>query len=943
VSSSDGVPLTGPIIDEKWAAVIDAESRETAWLQVPLGEGPRLTEVQPGREWTCEGYVLGPGKDVSEVLGDNRLIEYSWRVERVADDELEVSYSAEMLQHVVLASFSNFTITLPLFRFAGAEAAVDGEFGGTIRRVLRRGPSHPSYWEGPASSLSFKGPRAALDMDIEAAVFTWVSLLDGRAARRPDTSLVVELYPAITGPHQALGNIAMKGTQFRASFTLSLPPLDRDTDAQIHERRLEIDGHPAPSGVAASLAPGEELWEIEPFLSGGAPPADGAGFAVMPRRCELPIEARAARWKLGAGAETPLPSYIAVRGPVERLRLKINGAGDCLDGHEVVQQLNLDPVDGRSRAEAVWRYAATTTYHMPVYPTTDFGEFVGSYGYGLSSTLSAMALVKLWGHAGLPARRVFLDAELGSAFGEVYYDGDWHLYDLADRTFYVDPGDFSVPSAEDLVSSPSLAGLNCDAAGLAPGGNRATEIARLRFENAGISYNLGNISFERLMRVSLRRGETLARLYRPLGVHAPSPREPKNYANAVLLFEPDLEDGRAIEGFTKARNCRIEGGVIVPDDPAFPASLEYRARSPYVIVGSSLKIGADPEILREAYPMISLDDGLTWTSLDSGDVPGEIDLSPHLVPGPQPAGTAYETLDRNFGFLLHVQIPAAEDGAAGGIDSFSVITWCQTNPALLPRLSAGENTLETFCDSWGAGAAVDIGWIEGAPSASKAYVGENITLRGNILNGGREPVTPVVRAQPAGQGARTPLGSWSAPARLAPGGQAPFELTCDAEALASLSTQLDSGRYDLVLEIEGAPRSWASTARVSIALSNRPDLVVHPGLVRLSPSEPRAGEHVSVTCGVRNFCPTRNLLYLQGAPSDEVELTLYERAGSSRTPVQTVTLTGLPPGSFAPATFIWTAPAAPGPVELEIVADPGGALRERDERNTATIRVEVLP
>ena len=31
------------------------------------------------------------------------------------------------------------------------------------------------------------------------------------------------------------------------------------------------------------------------------------------------------------------------------------------------------------------------------------------------------------------------------------------------------------------------------------------------------------------------------------------------------------------------------------------------------------------------------------------------------------------------------------------------------------------------------------------------------------------------------------------------------------------------------------------------------------------------------------------------------------------------------------------------PVELEIVADPGGELRERDERNTATIRLEVLP
>lgn len=945
VSVPDSVPLTGPLINERWAAVVDAESRKIAWLQVPLNDGPRLTEVEPGRLWVADGYVLGPGEDFSEVLRDNKLLKYTWEVERTGDKTLSVNFSAKVLQHVVIASFSNFELRLPLSGHAGARAEVDGSFGGTIRRNLPPGPLHPSYWEGPLSSLTIGGPRVQVDVDFTAGGFSWVSLLDARALPRPDTALVVEMYPAIAGPHELLGSLAMKDNVYESSYTLTLSFPPSPTDPPVSTAKAEAIDAPAALPAAAKSRLAGAMWEMEPFIASDRDPApDGPAFSVHPRRCEIRIPSGRSLWSLDAGDEgKPRPAYIAATGPVEGLRLTINGAGDGLDGEGAVDQLDLELLAPSARAEAVWRYAAGTTYQMPVYPTTDLGEFLSSYGYGLSSTLSTMALVKLWGHAGLPSRRVFIDGEIGSAFAEVYYEGDWRLYDLAGRTFYADPADNSVPSAADLVNSPALVAANCDAGGEGPGGAPAAETAGLRFEGASISYNPGNISFERSMCVNLSRGETLIRLFRPLGVHAPSPRTPYNYANSLLVFEPDLDDDGALEGFKSATNCEISDGKIVPEDRTSPVSLEYRARSPYVIVQSILEVEAEPGTLERIAVMVSKDEGLTWIPVPLDSSSGVADLTPQLVPGPQPAGTAYENLERNFSFLLHLEVSPGRSELDGSIGALSVVTAGQINPAGLPRLSSGTNTLETYCATSGEGAYVDIGWIEGVPGASAAFVGEEFSLTGAVVNRGDSRAPCRVAGYSASGGERVDLGSWSTAEAVGPGREVPFELSCSAAGLASIENQLQSGAYEIMLEIEGAAPRWDSRLPVRVMPLNRPDLVVRPELVTFSPSRPRPGTEVVVTAIVRNHCRTGNLLYLQGAPSGPFEVTLYEAAGDSRSPVEAVSLPGLSPCSFAPVTFKWTPPSTPGPISLQIVADSGDSVRERDERNTAAVDVVVVP
>jgi hypothetical protein len=289
---------------------------------------------------------------------------------------------------------------------------------------------------------------------------------------------------------------------------------------------------------------------------------------------------------------------------------------------------------------------------------------------------------------------------------------------------------------------------------------------------------------------------------------------------------------------------------------------------------------------------------------------------------------------------VHIEIPSSHEGEDGGIESFSVVTWGQMNPVLLPQLSSGQNTLETRCEAWGDGASVDIGWIERGARAEHAFVGEDFVLSGSVVNNGAAPAGCAVSAYATSEETRVALGSWVAGDPVEPGEETSFELTCTPGNMESSHT-LQSGEYDIVLEIDGAGTAWQATSRIRLPLLNRPDLVVLPELITTSSTRPRPAEEIEITVPVRNFCPTRNLLYLQGASSTPVEVALIEIRGTSRTPVQRVSIPGLPPGSATAAVFRWAAPPNPGRVSLEIAVDPDNLLRERDERNTATIQIDV--
>jgi hypothetical protein len=953
IMSADGkTPLVEILMDANWAAVTDSEARKTAWLPTPETENAPAQTVEEGHRWVREGIIRGPGADVCETLADKQLIRYKWEVVRQDESSITVTYTASLINHVIFASFSNFKIVLPLHPYLGAEATVDETYGGKILQELRGGLSHPSYWEDPAKSLRLQGRNLALELTMSEGGFTWTSLLDGRALQTPDTSLVIQLYPSVAGPREKLGTLAWKGTTYSASFTLKLSPAPAEPDTPAIHGNAHAAQAPAPLPPAVAAALDSDLWELEPFT----PAAEKAGTPSITLGnkalcCDLPVEDEFGEWKLEVdGPGEPRPAFIYVKGPLKDFRLKINGKGDFRDPRDLLDQLGPLPSNPGARADEIYRYAARTTYAMPLNPTNDLGEFLGSYGYGFGSTLSSMVLVRLWEAAELDARRAFVTTAAGhAALAEVYYDGNWHAYDLQDRTYYVNPDDWSVASVADLCSKPDIVRYDSDAGGRSPSGEAADELASADFEGAEVSYNPGSFSFVRLLRTSLVRGEILLRFYRGLGRWAPAPREPYSYSNALLAFCPDLKDEAALEGFSQVENFTIRKGALVPSDPSHPAWFEYRAASPYVIVQSTFQVRCDPSALDGASLLISKDDGKTWIS-SSLDENGQADLTPLLVPAPPEPGGAYESLERNFGYIVHFELPASSKDSHRPIDEVSILTWSQMNPALSPRLRLGSNEVQARCSSRGPGASLGLCWIETGTVLQPSHIsqGEPFILSGEVTNGGKSPAHDfTITAYASGSSSPVRIGQWLPGGPLATGEVRTFQITCQSPDISDLYPDSPAGPLKTTVELRRAdqprePTPWGARTELNIGLEYKPDLVVVPGLVRVSTMTPLPGEQVKVDALVRNFYPTRQFLFPECPTVSSVNVALFERGEESQTLVQKIILGEILPGAGALAHFQWTAPSTPGARTLLVVADPDNEIAERDERNTASCKVTVL-
>lgn len=953
IVSDDGrTLLVGPLMNVSWAAVTDSDSQKTAWLPTPETEKVPPQEIVEGHQWVREGIINGPGIEISETLADKQLIRYRWEAIRRDEHSLRVTYTAELIDHVIFASFSNFMIALPLSPFLGAKATVNETHGGVIPERFHGGPSHPSYWEGPARSIRLKGKDVTLELALSEGGFTWASLVEGRALASRDTLLLIRLFPAVAGPREKLGTLAWRGTEYSASFTINLMPSPAESPAPAFQSEVTTLDPPAalPPAVTASFDP--SAWELEPFAVSAEEAADTTlSIGNKALWCDLALQNETYKWNLEVGGYgTPQPAFVYLKGPVEDFALKINGMGDFRDSRDLLNQLEPLPPDPAARAEKIWRYATGVTYAMPLHPTDDLGEFLGSYGYGISSTLSALALVRLWESAGLPTRRAFVSGTEGHAtLGEVYYDGDWHAYDLHERTFYVDPADWSAASAAELAGSPDLVRFNIDADGLSPSGAIAEDLVRIKYEGAEISYNPGSFSFQRLLRTSLRKGETFVRFYRSLGRWAPAPREPDYYANALLAFCPDLNDEKALEGFSKTNNFVIRDGALVPESKTQPAWFEYRAACPYVIVESTMKIACEPSAPEGATLMISKDEGTTWipASLDEGS--GLADLTDLLVPGQQERGAAYEKLERNFSYLVHFELPPSSEETSVRIDDLAVLTWSQVDAALLPRLGLGSNDLEAKCAAWGPGASLGLAWVETeiGIEPDRPFKGEPFYLNGYVLNRGTAPAGDfTVTAYAHGASGRVELGRWRPEDPLDPGAKDSYTISCDAPDLKTLYPESQPRRLNTTVEIRpggepSRPTAWEARSKPDIGLRQRPDLVVVPGLVKFSPNPPAPGQQVEIGVMVRNFWSAREFLFPEGTAVTSADVALYEIEGESRRLVQQVSLEEILPGGGALALFRWTAPSTPGVKRLLIVADPDEKITERDERNSAVVEVAV--
>lgn len=109
---------------------------------------------------------------------------------------------------------------------------------------------------------------------------------------------------------------------------------------------------------------------------------------------------------------------------------------------------------------ALWNYLASVTEHWypPIYAHSERFQNVyrplnalNAWGYGFCSDLSEV-FSKLVGGLGYTSRMVYLGSH---AVAEVYYEGNWHMFDLDRNAYYRNQGG-EIASARELVDNPNL-------------------------------------------------------------------------------------------------------------------------------------------------------------------------------------------------------------------------------------------------------------------------------------------------------------------------------------------------------------------------------------------------------------------------------------------------------------------------------------------------------
>lgn len=187
------------------------------------------------------------------------------------------------------------------------------------------------------------------------------------------------------------------------------------------------------------------------------------------------------------------PIGLRILGPVRNFR--VAGENDPYPGEfqALVAQIAQDLKTDEEKALAVFAYIDQNIrqwwfpaegYRDVRLHSEEVGRQIWGYGYGFCSDVARIA-VAMWESVGLPGRIVGVDPF--HTVAEVYYDEDWHLFDVQHRTFWRDT-DGQIASAKDLAGNTQLFWQGLDKDGLDPIGYPPLSLAYW-YENASFSYH----------------------------------------------------------------------------------------------------------------------------------------------------------------------------------------------------------------------------------------------------------------------------------------------------------------------------------------------------------------------------------------------------------------------------------------------------------------------
>ena len=379
------------------------------------------------------------------------------------------------------------------------------------------------------------------------------------------------------------------------------------------------------------------------------------------------------------------------------------------------------------RAVAIWRYITDReTGLFPVqginedpdpgpeyafFDERDLIKVLNVHGHGYCGLLSP-TLDGIYAHAGFADSRIINMRENHHCVTEVFYDDDWHYFDVDLRGLLLKE-DGSVASLEDacrlreLWTDPPI-----PVEPFYPLDDKAAMFES--FAPCKLTRMYHWFKNGHTMDFVLRPGESLIRFWEPQEsrwFHPwPNPggfnlqflrrrfsEEPRGlkckhpswsrwtYGNGLFSYAPRLTD--QYEDFAQGVYAH-EGVQLTPCglEARDGSWVSFAVRTPYIIVGQvremgppALVEGAATVYFRSLGPAglsVSVDGGLTWERVAQTDRAGPalVDLTPQVL--------------GKYGYLVRFEFQGRS-----GLAELAIHTWVQLSPPSLPRLFAGRNPL----------------------------------------------------------------------------------------------------------------------------------------------------------------------------------------------------------------------------------------------------------
>gem|GEM_PF-813385 len=351
---------------------------------------------------------------------------------------------------------------------------------------------------------------------------------------------------------------------------------------------------------------------------------------------------------------------------------------------DIAATLGANAKNDAEKAHEVFKYTLqTTNYYDAHYCETLPAQHRPRVSYTLLKALNIYPFDQC-GPMNHMLRKLFLAAGISSSnasgthhqFEQAFYDGDWRLFDLSSRLYWLERDNATVLSRRGLEEDPYLK--------LRQGGDAN---AWLRGRRTAATF--GSAERPHNMDFPLRPGERVSiswhnegRWFEVSGDReaVPLAKIPPYFGNGAILYEPTAK-GEA----TTLDNMEVEllsdgSSVLRAKAPDEPASLIYRTQCPYIF--SDAQIGGsfsaqEPGAIKL---FLSFDEGENWVEVwRNENNSGEITAS------------MLDHITARYGYWLRLDFAP---GSVAEVTNLKVRTAFVVSPLALPgKLSLGDNRI----------------------------------------------------------------------------------------------------------------------------------------------------------------------------------------------------------------------------------------------------------